>query len=85
MIEHPSLKSISKSKESLEEELKRKITELQTETLDTKERLDKIMDLKQKFTELQEQQNVLQSQQKQELDELEKEALKLIIQRLKRS
>lgn len=84
MTDHPSLVAKTKPAEPLEEQLQRRIAELQTETLDAKERLQKIVELKETVRELQEQQKSLHAKEDQELDALEKEALELLIARLRR-
>lgn len=82
MNEHPSLTSIEPTKEHLEEQLKRKILQLQTENAQTTDRLEKIGKLKEEFIQLQEQQVSLRSKEDEELDKLLKTALELFIKRL---
>jgi molecular chaperone GrpE (heat shock protein) len=75
-------KVYDRPKGSLAEQLEREITELQTKNADASERLRKITELKEKFSQLQEEQNSLRSKEDQELDQLTKKALELLIKRL---
>ena len=69
-------------KGSLAEQLEREIAELQSKNMDSTERLRRITELKEKFSQLQEEQNSLRSKEDQELDQLTKKALELLIKRL---
>ena len=75
-------KVYDRPKGSLAEQLEREIAELQSKNMDSTERLRRITELKEKFSQLQEEQNSLRSKEDQELDQLTKKALELLIKRL---
>jgi molecular chaperone GrpE (heat shock protein) len=75
-------KVYDRPKGSLAEQLEREIADLQSKNMDSTERLRRITELKEKFSQLQEEQNSLRSKEDQELDQLTKKALELLIKRL---